>query len=364
MKKFLLFFSWGLLALMLSGCGKAEEKGEQVQSEENAETVQSTEQPYDFLEAYSNTMENVTFTTEIIVNDGVREKGLYSTKAYLQKLDAEKAFEKLFGESEVIEQREFDLEGGKERYYRGSNGESLSTRPNGLFMMKPLFIHALNTFSLEGEDYNGDLYLTGEEFEFMGIEEAYETLKKEISEFGLDIEGQYHCYSLNYKTMEENEYAMGHDGKEDPSVYKDEWTAEDNGYFFAIHQEVQDCVVQYPVADAFFKISDANAPIQIFYTKNGIEHLDISNIFTFEESDEQLYLKSFDEIAAAIAKKYNMLLTESEYEVTKAELFWRPVETEEEYYEMLPAWEVTVLEKAAQRTFEMYINAVTAEEIV
>lgn len=75
-------------------------------------------------------------------------------------------------------------------------------------------------------------------------------------------------------------------------------------------------------------------------------------------------LKDFEEIADAIANKYNMILADSKYEVTEAELFWRPMESGEESFEMIPAWEITVLEVSSGRTLHMYVNAVTAEEIL
>lgn len=122
--------------------------------------------------------------------------------------------------------------------------------------------------------------------------------------------------------------------------------------------------MQYPLAEVFKQVCDANAPVQVFYTHNGIVEMQIYDLFTFQQSDEPLALKSFDAVADTIAYKYNMLLTDEKYEVKSAELFFRPVEGDQESFEMIPAWEVTVREVSTERTLHMYVNALTAEEML
>ncbi len=130
---------------------------------------------------------------------------------------------------------------------------------------------------------------------------AYRELSKVLSEIGLDIAGKYNCYSLDYQTMKENEYVINFQGEEDRDRYKDNWTKDDNGYFFAVHQTLQGCTVQYPLAEVFSQVCDANAPVQVFYTRNGIVEMQIYDLFTFHQTDEPLVLKSFDEVADTVA---------------------------------------------------------------
>ena len=130
---------------------------------------------------------------------------------------------------------------------------------------------------------------------------AYRELSKVLSEIGLDIAGKYTCYSLDYQTMKENEYVINFQGEEDRDRYKDNWTKDDNGYFFAVHQTLQGCTVQYPLAEVFSQVCDANAPVQVFYTRNGIVEMQIYDLFTFHQTDEPLVLKSFDEVADTVA---------------------------------------------------------------
>lgn len=351
MKKILLCMFYILIILGCTGCQKMDQ-GEKDKIK------------YNFPTTYSKEVENVIFNTEVKVNEEVNSIGLYKTTAFPQKLDSDKAFDVLFDGIEVADSLEIDKELGREVQYIGKDDESLYMVKNHLNFSKDLFQYVIHSFHLEGEDYNADQYLTGEEFSFMGIDDAYYNIVKVISEFGMDISGEYHCYSLEHKKMEENEFAMDAVGKEDKKSYKDQWTEEDDSYFFTIHQIQQGCIVQYPIAGIFQEICDANAPVQVLYTKDGIVRLDIYEIFTFEQSDEVLDLRSFEEIADFIADKYNMILSDNKYEVFKAELFWKPVESEDQIYEMIPVWEISIMEKSSEKIMKMYVNALTAEEIL
>lgn len=332
------------------------------QKTDNTKMASHNNPQYNFPATFEKEVENVIFNTELSVNDEVMKNGLYKTTALPQKMNSKKAYDILFEGIEVKET--IEMVPGKEMQYLGINGENLYMVKDYVTFSTDFSGYVLHTFKLEGEDYNADQYLTGEEFSFMSIEEAYENLVKTVSGFGMDISGNYNCYSLDYIKMEENEYAINYKGKEDTDSYKESWTEDDNCYFFAVHQLLQGCIVQFPIAEVFREVCDANAPVQALYTKYGLERLDIYELFTFKQSKEPLLLKDFEEIADMIANKYNMILSDSKYEITEAELFWRPMETENEVYEMIPAWEVTILEVSTERTLHMYVNAVTAEEIL
>ena len=351
MKKY--YFFVGLLICILTGCGNS-----------NTAEGGTDQNSVDFPENYNKTIENVIFNTDIVINRNSEKQTLYETTATIQKKDNDKAYEVLFEDVDSEKAADIDRADGKEIYYQGTKGESLFITPYTLFMSKTLYPYIVNAFSLEGEDYNADLYLTGKEFTFSDIKQAYQNIVETASLFGLDISGQYTCYSLDYNQMKENEYAFGNDGKINVDSYKACWEEKDNGYYFAIHQMLQGYVVQYPLADVYCKITDANAPIQVLYTENGIEMLDICEIFTFSQSDQKLNLVSFDEIAMTVADKYSMILSDAEYEVTRAELFFRPIKNEKDTYEVVPAWEISIVDKKTNTYSWMYINAATNEEIV
>lgn len=114
-------------------------------------------------------------------------------------------------------------------------------------------------------------------------------------------------------------------------------------------------------------IIDAWAPMQILYTENGIEKLQILYYFNFEKSAERIVLKTFDEIADALVRKYSMLLTDNKHIVTKAELsFWIDVNQDDTVYKMVPVWVFTMREysKKSDKGYLEYqelVKATTAE---
>ena len=111
-----------------------------------------------FCTACSQSDENIKFNTEIIVNEKVREHGLYYTTATIQKKDDDKAYNILFDGIEIVNNFEKSMEGGKEVYYQGADSESLFMTPTTLFMSKPLFNYIVNTFDLE-EKEKSDIYV-------------------------------------------------------------------------------------------------------------------------------------------------------------------------------------------------------------
>lgn len=350
-----------MLILALSGCGSVEN------SKVNKDIEAEMRMGYDFPNVYSNdSYENIEFLTEVVVDENIRNKTLYETEALLCEPNHDKAYAALFQNKEIVEQYEYDTENGKEIYLYSSDSNSFYSTYKSLFMTDSLFTYIANVFFLEEDEaYNADLYLTGENFAFMNIENAYNQVATKLSDIDLDLgETKYTCYSLNHIKMQENEYAVGIDGEEDSSVYKQTWTEADDSYFFSIFQTCQNLTVHYPYADVFTGLYDANAPIQVIYSAQGIQLLDVDRIFKFNITDQPIQLAEFEQIADAVGLKYGMLLVDTNYVVKKAQLFWRPMLIEGNSYELLPAWEITIVDKVEGKESQMYVNAITAEEIL
>ena len=330
---------------------------------------------YDFPDTYQDKIENVQFDTKIIVSKEINQNGLYSTKIQLKERNYDKVCDIVFEGVEIETRDEQDAgvgeKYGKSLYCVGTDNRTLYMNNRILTASNESSRLVMRTISMEaGEEYNADMYLTGEEFEFMSIDEAYQSVLQYLSDIGIDIEDndnyKYNCYSLNYKTMEEVERAIKENTQDTSSYtfkYKDKWTQEDNTYLFAIHQYCQDCVVQYPAGGVFPKISDANAPIIVLISQNGIERVDSAEIFDFEQGNEILDLLKFEDIASNIAEKYNMLLTDSKYIVEEAVLYWRPSEKEDLTFDLIPVWEVSVKDVKLDKSICIYMNALTGKEI-
>ena len=120
----------------------------------------------------------------------------------------------------------------------------------------------------------------------------------------------------------------------------------------------------YKYADADENINEYNAPIQLLYSSSGIEFLSIDKMFDFSDKNEEVVLADMDKVSACIAKKYNDILNESKYSVSKLELHYICVKESETKYTVRPAWVVTMSENGDDTPFQMIIDAQTAEEIV
>lgn len=373
-KRLVLVLFWVIIAISCISCSsvknednhieviKEEAKQEEAKQEE-VKQVEEVKKSYQIPDFYKKEKDNVVFNTEIIVNQNVREKGLYYTTATLQDINYDKAYDILFKEKTTAKKEEYDSEDGKYISYQSSNYESLNIGFDSLFYLLPEVIYYNHSFSEYDDNYNANLYTKELEFDFATKKEVWEQMKNTLNSIGLNIEGNYTCYSLDYETLQNEEYAMGIDGKKDLSAYKSSWSQDDNGYFFIAHQELQDCTVQYPIQDVFEKISEQNAPIKFLYTKNGIISISIEGLFNFNVTDNYIDLLAFEKVADIVSEKYGMILGSS-YEVTRAELYFRPMKNNDGRYDVVPTWQFTIKDLIEGSEGETYINAINGEEIL
>ena len=278
--------------------------------------------------------------TQLHVTDKIDLKG---TAATTQKIDKEKAYQILFAGVKIKDQYEEEITGRDEEtdvqyYYEGQNMETLNISSEGVNYRGSLSGYVDNCFDLSAGG-NLDKYKQDTNLEFAAWEEVFSDIKEKLEQMGYRPgELEYDVYALDYETMQKEEYAMDMDGNEDTSIYKDNWSKEDECYFFSIRQKVQNLPEYHPYANLFKSPSAENAPIQVLYSKDGIQHLEIEKIYDFTENKENITLKPFEEIASKVAYKYNQLLTGAEYIVTDATLYYMTEHAEKNMFQMMPVW--------------------------
>lgn len=310
------------------------------------------------------------------MSEAVKQNGLYQTQVKLMEKDYETPCDVIFQDIEIIDKGD-NVADDEDKYGRsvhciGADDTLFSMNNRHLMMSKEEYYYYRRAINLaEGEtDYNADQFLTGEEFDFMSIEEAYQYVLQYMADIGMDIDASdsfsYTCYSMNYKMVEAIEN-VEKEGAQGNIAYlrqfkQSKWTEADNAYFFAIHQTWQECMVQYPFGGGS-RVADYNAPIIVVVTQNGVVGLDSNELFDFEQGEELLQLLTFEDIATCIASKYNRFLPNSQYIVKSAMLYWRPEEQEDYSFEMIPTWEVVVEEASTRISHSIYINALNGDEI-
>lgn len=372
MKKSIVILGF-LLCLGCVGCGKGPSKvnstiTEQINVEEsgdkseNNDEIKSNVKENEFPKRYKEDSDNVKFNTEIIVSDEIIENGMDIISATLQEINSEDAYETLMGTIELQDKGESDTQ----LWYEGVNNEILTITPYSLGYSTKFFSYVNNAFRLQQgySDYNAYKYSMEDELSFSTKEEAFGIIKTALGSMGIDIDDQYSCFSLDHKIMQEEEYVTDIDGNVATEYYKDAWTEDDDCYYFIINQSYKGIPTYHVFYDAFPLAADENAPIQVVYNKNGIQFLQIEKVFKFSEENRLYDLKSFTEIAKVIQNKYGMLLGDSTYEVTSAELYYMESKVSENQYEILPVWIFHTTESSTGKILQDVVNAQTAEEII
>lgn len=331
---------------------------------------------YKFPNKYQNEFEKITFDAEVIV-ENVRElKSFYKCNAKPQRINRDKALKKFLGKENIkkVYESEEDVKGETTSVsYEGENGNTISFgnipsscnyRKNGLSK------YLLNSFRLQSKDsrYNADKFSLDKEFEFSTREEAFNKIRKTLTDIGIEIGSNYKAYSLDYKTMRDEEYVMDVNGNEDRSKYKPSWTEEDNAYYFVINQDYEKLPTYHPYFNVFKSKEESNAPIQVVYSKNGIEYLEIENAVNFSSKNSEVEILPFENIIESINNKAFLNEDDRTFKVTKMELEYM-VDTyngrKDGIYKVRPIWmaDVEEVNKEYKCEFPIIIDAATGEII-
>lgn len=331
---------------------------------------------YKFPNKYQNEFEKITFDAEVIVENVGELKSFYKCNAKPQRINRDKALKKFLGKENIkkVYESEEDVKGETTSVsYEGENGNTISFgnipsscnyRKNGLSK------YLLNAFRLQSKDsrYNADKFSLDKEFEFSTREEAFNKIKKTLTDIGIEMGSNYKAYSLDYKTMRDEEYVMDVNGNEDRSKYKPSWTEEDNAYYFVINQDYEKLPTYHPYFNVFKSKEESNAPIQVIYSKNGIEYLEIENVVDFSSKNSEVEILPFENIIESINNKAFLNEDDRTFKVTKMELEYM-VDTyngrKDGIYKVKPIWmaDVEEVNKEYKCEFPIIIDAATGEII-
>ena len=353
------------LGMVCAGC-KHEEKHPQISdginANQNQEVISETQSAIEIPEEYCHEAGNIKFDTAISVPETVKQSGMKKVSASLQKIDCEKAFQCLMENAEINNSGE----NGSQKWYEGTNQNVLSVSPESLSYSTKFNVYVSNAFRLQKgySDYNADKYSTEYNLKFETKENAFKNIKTTLETMGIKIEDTYTCYALDYETMKQEEAAMDMDGNEASQFYKENWTEEDDSYFFLIYQEYESIPSYHVFYDTIPILSEENAPVQVLYNKDGIQFLQIEKMFDYTETQGTYPLKDFSEIAKVIEKKYGMLLGNSTYEVTSASLYYMESKVTESEYEVQPVWIFFIKENSTGEILQDIVNAQTGEEVI
>ena len=364
------------LCLSMAGCGKGAQTLPQTDSSGTEETKEadladgttenSAESAFsgtgvEFPEFYEKEGDVISFQTEVVVSEEVRENGLRKLSAAVQKPDPIKALECLMGDVDITEKNEEE----NNYWYEGANGENLTVNNTSVGFSTRFFVYVSNAFRLQQgySDYNADQYELDQDLGFATRQEAFEDIRQTFQTMGIDIGDRYKCYVLEHSMLESEEYAMDMNGNSNPADYKDAWTQEDDSYYFVINQQYGNTPAWHAFYDHSPLAADETAPVQVLYNRDGIQFLQLEKVFAFSEQEGIYDLKPFEEIAGAMEAKYEALAEEGTYTVRQAVLYYMEKKMAEGQYEVIPVWIFQTVDNGSGKVLQDIVDAVGGEEI-
>lgn len=351
----------GMVVMFLfSGCSKSESNNDNAQGEGQVS----------FPSEYNREEQNVSFSCEVlapaspVLTVSTAKKANVSSLELGNSLLEDKQIEystiwddsgtdtKYDGKKELTSE---DIENGMEVMYYISNNSLVNIGENRItyFNNWNSVTQSLN-LGEEDEGYNGELFKQDKTFDFITQSQAVE-----------DMESIIHTYTDIDRTLE-TVYTVDADTLNANVQISDfgetiEFTHEDDGYYICMRQELQGLPVHAQDVANFHEYA-GDAPLIGYYTESGWRELivDGSLLYTFQTTDEPVYLKKFEEIADNVSNYYNTLITDNTYEVYRATLY-NYVSKDRT---VTPVWIFKVYEKYPDgnvRCDQLDINAVTGE---
>lgn len=390
-----------VLPMSLYGCGKAEQEsnaeldsvkqgqitesvispvetaGTNTESDRKQKTEPNMEpgegQAITFPEHFSEKMGNVTFNMDIVVNGDLTESSVVTAKAQMQKVNQEKAFELFFSDIATYDTYDYEEEDeyGKMAHsvtYVSPEETTLTFGPVSSkleYMERDLMPAVRNTFvTFEDNRYNADLYSTEGQLSFMTREEAFATVQKTLQALDINMETDYTGYALDHETMQTQEYYEDMNGNIDKSQYKAQWSGADDCYYFYIDQIYRGLPLYHVYNKVFGDAGEIHAPVQAVVSAEGIAYFEIEKVFAVSEEKGGVTLADMDMVVKTAADKFNQVLGDTAYEITKAQLYYYvDLSSGMGIYDVKPAWILSGSEKGGKK-MQMIIDAQTAEEIL
>ena len=399
--KFKIFMVFLLMAVLSTGCGKeekeiqggngkagaeteidTEDKGreglktgtdetveeQRMETGQEAETEPTAEKEPESPANYQRVSESgkVKFDCKVEIPDSFTGDAVHKYLVLGQCYgDEESILSKYVEGKEILEQFSSEAHDGipSRTYYTMADGANANIGGGGPVLGSGNSIYYSNA-RVHDSEYQ-ETYSKGQ-VSFGSRGEAIEAVKQELAEIGFsEFEFRLEAYPANHKTMEKIE-AERCTSKEEQAQKKDEWTQEDDAYVVYGFQ-TQDAL---PVFHQWMSVFQSmaydnidNAVVSAVYSRRGIEQLRVEYVYYLEDTGETLTLKEFEEIAGIVEAKFENILNESTYEVTRAKLFQMVRLNEKQEYAAEPIWYFEVAEDGASKSVTL-VDAVTGKEIV
>lgn len=316
---------------------------------------------------YNYESEKLKCDCEIIVPENFDENNFFAVQSVQQEYGDETAQKSIYMEGKEIA---FAQESPAQGDLRA--GSYYTFTDNGGLNMGVLFSYYTSFYKYYPHDPLASEVLGQNSVSFMSEEECLSAVKERLQEIGFSGEEFiYEVYPMNHldlETAEEEQISQGYIMEEEK---KESWGEEDDAYFISAYQQEQSLPIfheQMTIARSLALDKPANAPVQIIYSARGLEWLYVSPVYSIERSQEKVKFQEFEDIAEAVKLKFERILNDATYEITKIKLFEMVRNNEQQEYEAFPVWYFEITEHPADENIPSkesvtLINALTGEEI-
>ncbi|MCR1917428.1 hypothetical protein NSA48_00035 [Frisingicoccus caecimuris] len=340
-KSFGFFWCMVCLAVYVSGCQKMEPP---VKGEINQEAV-----TVEFPEYYEKAYDKLNFKTVIVVPEKADVNGLERFTAKRAGYDMNSAYDAFFKDREVKEIHEGDVLGDngkmlKSKHYVGTNKEYFHINGESLTFSLPFSNYILRCVYPESgrSRYNLDRYELNGELKFMSGEDVYEEILSVLNRIGFESDMDFipSIYAMDYKILEQEEYASDMYGNEDTSKYKESWNDQDSCYYCFVRQKIEGLPLYYVYGNVMKNVEACYTGVEVIYSEEGIQRLDIDKLFEMNPSEEKkpVSLLTLDELTEKVESQYEMIISDDVFEVNKMALYMMAQKNTENSYDIFPVW--------------------------
>ena len=358
-------FSWkkgmvialcGTIALgSLAGCNKDsadKNSGEQVSKEDL------------FPEHYTRSSDKVNFDIDLEVMENFNPNNFTSAKVKGRSYtDIDKVYELYVEEKDVAEVHDSSPgdEGGIDgKVYVMTDDEIVNAGTNfGISTEKSYTYTRARRLSEKGA--------SKEEFDFAPIADCINEIKNILESVDYNVDDvTFDWFSSSgeeYRLAEEEAIVNG--TIESTKINQNGWTSDDNAYEIYGWQTYKGLPV-YPLrmTTRMTRCLDTyeKANVSAVCTKDGVLSIYANPLYDLKETDENVEFLSFEEVADSLVNRYENLLDDNSYEVTRAKLALRIFYNDFGKYDCEPIWYFEIFD--SNSNFEIVlINAVTGDEV-
>lgn len=231
--------------------------------------------------------------------------------------------------------------------YSGQDGtEIVSIDDTWVKLSTAKFSHIRTDF--ETEDISDEQV----DFDFVSRSNADLKIREILELLNIEIYSKYECVSMDYKTLREKNLEQ-YAGMEEVEEFQEDinmlktipWSEDYNCYCFTYYGIVDGIKLNSQDRETNDNVVPGSI-IRAVYAKDGIQSLEIANIYITQKEVEKKALCTLDTVLGVIDQKYNSIILQGNYKVTSMELIYiADIQNNNEEYTLLPVWRCNINHK-------------------